>query len=86
VTPDVDALAHAPGDVGALASAVRALAIDPARRAALARAARANAERRFDRARLARELIAVYEAVRSGPWADDAARTTAIGSRPAEGR
>ena len=74
VTPDVDALAHAPGDVDGLASAIRALVIDPARRNALGRAARSAVECRFDRGRLARELMAVYERV--GP------RLSAVASAP----
>src|SRR5262249_11230523 len=63
VTRGVDALTHQPGDVGALAAAIHALAIDPGTRAALGRAARATAERAFDRSRLARELLSVYETV-----------------------
>jgi len=61
VTPGADALTHRPGDVGSLASAIRALASDAAKRAALGRAARQSAVRAFDRARLARELLTVYE-------------------------
>jgi glycosyltransferase involved in cell wall biosynthesis len=61
VTPGVDALTHAPGDVAELASAIRALIFDAAKRAALGRAARQTALHAFDRARLARELLTVYE-------------------------
>jgi glycosyltransferase involved in cell wall biosynthesis len=65
VTPDVDALAHAPGDVPSLARAIHVLATAPDRRAALGRAARATAVRRFDRAGLAAELMAVYGSIAS---------------------
>jgi len=63
VTADVDAMTHPPGDVDALASAIRALVVDPGRRAELGRAARTTAQRAFDRSRLARELRPVYDSV-----------------------
>lgn len=63
VTADVDALVHAPGDVAALAGAIRQIVADPARRAMLGAAARATAKRRFDRTRLATELMPIYLAV-----------------------
>ncbi len=65
VTPGVDALVHTPGNVDALASAIRELAADAARRRSLGAAARATAERRFDAARLAVELMPIYERVAS---------------------
>jgi len=73
VTPGLDALTHAPRDVGALGRAIAALAHDAARRIALGDAARLTAERRFDRARLGAELIKVYEAA-GAPTAAVAAR------------
>jgi glycosyltransferase involved in cell wall biosynthesis len=63
VTPGVDALGHAPGDVQGLAARLTELALDPALRTRIARAGRATAERCFDRARLARQLIPIYESV-----------------------
>jgi glycosyltransferase involved in cell wall biosynthesis len=63
VTPGVDALGSAPGDVEGLAARLTELALDPALRARIARAARATAERCFDRARLARQLVPIYESV-----------------------
>jgi glycosyltransferase involved in cell wall biosynthesis len=62
VTPDVDALVHAPGDAADLARQIGALAADAGLRAKLGRAARATAVRSFDRARLAAELAPVYRA------------------------
>jgi glycosyltransferase involved in cell wall biosynthesis len=62
VSPDVDALTHAPGDVGELAARIAALAADATLRARIGAAGRTTAERRFDHTRLARELIPVYEA------------------------
>jgi glycosyltransferase involved in cell wall biosynthesis len=66
VTPGVDALGHAPGDVEGLAERLTELALDPALRARIARAGRATAERCFDRARLARQLIPIYQSVVDG--------------------
>ena len=63
ITPDVDALAHRPGDAGDLAERIAALASDRYYRTRLGRAGRASAEHRFGRARLAAELVPVYEAV-----------------------
>lgn len=63
VTPGVDALVHAPGDAGDLATQIAALAGNPELRERLGRAARATAERSFDRARLATELIPIYRSI-----------------------
>jgi len=63
VTPGVDALGHAPGDVEGLAARLTDLALDPGLRARIARAGRATAERCFDRARLARQLVPIYESL-----------------------
>jgi glycosyltransferase involved in cell wall biosynthesis len=63
VTPGVDALGHAPGDVDGLAARLIELALDPALRTRIAREGRATAERCFDRARLARQLVPIYESV-----------------------
>jgi glycosyltransferase involved in cell wall biosynthesis len=57
-----DAVSVPPGDPGALAEAVRRLALDPAERMRLGRIGRATAIERFSRARLAREVFAVYQA------------------------
>ena len=61
-TPGVEALASPPGDVPALAAALRRLVAEPALRERLGAAAGAQARRRFDRARLAREVGAIYSA------------------------
>lgn len=63
VTDGVDAVAHAPGDVEALAARITELAMDGERRARIALAGRATAERSFGRARLAAELIPIYRGV-----------------------
>ena len=63
VTPDIDALTHAPGDVDGLARAIATLVDDAEQRTSLGRAARRTARERFDRARLAGELLAVYRKV-----------------------
>jgi glycosyltransferase involved in cell wall biosynthesis len=63
VTPGVDALGHAPGDVEGLAARLTELALDPALRTRIGRAGRATAERCFDRARLASQLIPIYQSV-----------------------
>ncbi len=63
ITPDVDALAHRPGDAGQLAAQIASLSADRYCRTRLGRAGRASAEHRFGRARLAAELVPVYEAV-----------------------
>jgi glycosyltransferase involved in cell wall biosynthesis len=60
-TPDVDALAYAPGDAQQLAACLQSLAADAALRRRLGDAARATAERVFDRRRLADEMTTVYE-------------------------
>ena len=61
VTDGVDALTHAPGDVAALASAIRRLASDAALRGRLGRAGRKRAERDFDPDVFTRSLMKVYE-------------------------
>jgi glycosyltransferase involved in cell wall biosynthesis len=63
VTPGVDALGHAPGDVEGLAARLTQLALDPSLRTRIGRAGRATAERRFDRSCLARQLIPIYQSV-----------------------
>jgi glycosyltransferase involved in cell wall biosynthesis len=63
VRDGVDALAVTPGDVAALAGAIRRLADDAALRAHLGAAGRARAERDFDRGRLAREVIPLYRSL-----------------------
>jgi glycosyltransferase involved in cell wall biosynthesis len=63
VTPDVDALDHAPGSADGLAARIVELVRDPEARIRLGRAARRTAERRFDPARLATELLPVYRQV-----------------------
>ena len=58
-----DALAVPPGDVEALAAALRRLADDAGLRALLGAAGRARAERDFDRARLARQVAPLYRSL-----------------------
>lgn len=64
VTPGVDALVHAPGDVAALSARIQELAADASMRGRLGAAARVTAVRRFDRGRLASELLPVYARAR----------------------
>jgi glycosyltransferase involved in cell wall biosynthesis len=66
VEDGTDALAVPPGDVEALASAIRRLADDAGLRARLGAAGRARAERDFDRSRLAREIIPLYRSLVEG--------------------
>jgi glycosyltransferase involved in cell wall biosynthesis len=63
ISPDVDALAHPPGDVAALARRIETVVRDGDLRARLGLAGRATAERRFDRAHLAAELTPIYRDV-----------------------
>lgn len=63
VTPEHDALTHAPGDAGALAAAITRLADEKGLRARLGEAGRATAERAFTRERLAREFVSVYQSL-----------------------
>lgn len=58
-----DALAVPPGDVDALAAAIRRLVEDSALRVRLAAAGRETAERDFDRARLARQVVPLYRSI-----------------------
>jgi glycosyltransferase involved in cell wall biosynthesis len=50
-----------PGDIAALAEAIRTLAEDPKRRAAMGRAGRVLVEREFSDAAVARQTIALYQ-------------------------
>lgn len=59
-------LAVPPGDLVALAVALRHLATDPARRAEIGRAARRLAEARFDQRRIAAGLVALAEQAAAG--------------------
>jgi glycosyltransferase involved in cell wall biosynthesis len=52
-----------PGDVGALAEAIAALARDPERRRAMGRAARRVVEREFGEDRIAAQTLGLYETV-----------------------
>jgi glycosyltransferase involved in cell wall biosynthesis len=58
-----DALVHPPGDVDALAAAIRRLVEDDALRLRLGRAGRQSAEQRFDRRRMGREVATVYRSM-----------------------
>ena len=60
IEPEQDALAHAPGDVEALAAQLLRLMNDAPLRARIGGAGRATAERRFGTARLAQDLLPVY--------------------------
>lgn len=61
VEPQVDGLAHTPGDAANLADALRALIDDADLRSRLGAAARRTAERRFNAARVATELDVLYQ-------------------------
>ena len=65
IATEINALGHAPGDAAQLAERIIQLAGDPHLRKRLGAAGRATAEQRFNRARLAKELIPIYESVRS---------------------
>lgn len=65
-TPEVDALGVPPGDVGALATAVRRLAVDGELRERLGERARLTAVERFDARRLGPQVLAVYERLLGG--------------------
>lgn len=61
VTPETDALVHAPGDTAGLARQIGRALADPALRARLGAAGRRTAVARFSRERLAAEVVRVYE-------------------------
>lgn len=63
IETEINALAHAPGDVAQLAQRIMQLATDPRLRARLGAAGRATAEQRFNRSRLSTELIPIYRSV-----------------------
>jgi glycosyltransferase involved in cell wall biosynthesis len=63
ITDGVDALAHPPGDAGALAECIVKLAQDRALRNRIGIAARASAERQFSRERVVAELLPIYQGV-----------------------
>ncbi len=63
ITEGRDALGVPPGDVGAMAEAIRRLVVDPALRARMGAAGRETAERAFDRARLAAQVAPVYRSL-----------------------
>jgi glycosyltransferase involved in cell wall biosynthesis len=65
-----DALLHEPGNVQALADAIRRLVEDGALRQRLGRAGRRSAEVRFDRARLGGEIGALYHDALGGRAGD----------------
>ena len=65
VTAGVDALAHPPGDVDALADCIARLARDCGLRNRIGLAARASAERQFSRERVVAEMIPIYHGVAS---------------------
>jgi glycosyltransferase involved in cell wall biosynthesis len=58
--PEVEALAHEPGDADTLARQIERLVLDRDLRARLGAAARAAAESRFSRARLGREIVEAW--------------------------
>jgi glycosyltransferase involved in cell wall biosynthesis len=63
VTPGIDALAHLPGDVDALADCIVKLAGDSDLRNRIGAAARASAERQFSRDRVVAEMLPIYQGV-----------------------
>jgi glycosyltransferase involved in cell wall biosynthesis len=60
IDPEVDAIAHKPGDAQALSECINRLANDAELRERLGRNGRRTAEQRFDRTRLAGEVIPIY--------------------------
>ena len=65
VTPGVDALAHPPGNVDALADCIVKLAGDRSLRDRIGAAARVSAERQFSRERVVAEMLPIYQGVAS---------------------
>ena len=63
VTDGVDALAHPPGDVVALADRIVKLAHDGGLRDRIGSAARVSAERQFSRDRVVAEILPIYQGV-----------------------
>ena len=63
VAPGVDAIAHPPGDVDALADCIVKLAGDRGLRDRIGAAARASAERQFSRERVVAEMLPIYQGV-----------------------
>lgn len=62
-----NALAHPPGDAGALAKQIERLALDAKLRARLGAAGRLEAEHKYHGRKLAEQLLEVYAAVHGGP-------------------
>jgi glycosyltransferase involved in cell wall biosynthesis len=65
VTPGVDALAHPPGNVDALADCIVKLAGDRSLRDRIGAAARVSAERQFSRERVVAEILPIYQGMAS---------------------
>lgn len=80
VTPGVDALVHAPGDVRALTRRIEELASDPVLRGRMGHAGRATAERCFTRRRLATELVPIYQRIAPAGHLHGIRPSTASGS------
>jgi glycosyltransferase involved in cell wall biosynthesis len=79
-TPEVDALGVPPGDVGALAAAIRRLSVDGELRERLGDRARLTAVERFDSRRLGPQVLKVYERLVGG-----SARAVVSGGRARRG-
>ncbi len=66
-TDGENALAHSPGDAGALANLIERLATNVTLRSRLGAAGRSEVERKYHGRRLADDVLAVYAAVPGGP-------------------
>ncbi|HEU4456786.1 MAG TPA: glycosyltransferase family 4 protein [Longimicrobium sp.] len=78
ITDGRDALGVPPGNVEAMAEAIRRLVVDPDLRARMGAAGRETAERAFDRARLAAEVAPVYRSLVGGSDGSGSVRRVSV--------
>jgi glycosyltransferase involved in cell wall biosynthesis len=81
ITPEVDALAHTPGDAAGLAHRIQELAEDAALRRRIGDAGRATAERSFTRRRLVGELVQIYQGLSSPKAQGSSVKVQGSGAR-----